>query len=446
MSQTTETIEMRQSTPPVDTGSDEDQCWRDVKAETGFSSYREFLEALPRTGPRFDRLLYVRSYRPYWSDTGEVFVLDILQDGSTSISLQIQNGDDSPARRFSTQLLQNLRSPPENVPARIVFWSVSRRFNSLNPDMMDALGLGLDVHPSFFESVLRLGPSKRTGWRPNRLYPIKIGDYIATVARNYRPVGRAPPVLLVAGASHLNYRIWKEPPSSFLYRSDDRRKTYEEAYSKAVVKVLNEDLGDKVSPYHCDVNRFPQGSLVSPVRYYLRVIGSYTQKSCRLDSGDDALLWMAILPLLNLEVLRLRVQRELFNSIFLQVQYSVELSQFSKEDSKQKDYDTLDEQRFWLRRRLEDLEENSNHFIRFVQSQDAAKWLECKEWINQEKVIREALTEARAMEAEARDYMQLQIGNLSILESRKSIQLANQQIKEAKRGMDCDLPNSRLCC
>ena len=41
---------------------------------------------------------------------------------------------------------------------------------------------------------------------------------------------------------------------------------------------------------------------------------------------------------------------------------------------------------------------------------------------------------ARTKELEVRDYMQLQIGSLSISESRKSIQLSNQQMNEAKRG------------
>lgn len=45
---------------PANAGSDEDQdpqCWKDVKAETGFSSYQSFLKALNETGPHFSGLL-----------------------------------------------------------------------------------------------------------------------------------------------------------------------------------------------------------------------------------------------------------------------------------------------------------------------------------------------------------------------------------------------------
>ena len=456
MSQTTDAIEMQQSTPPVDSGSDEGQCWRDVKAETGFSSYIEFLEALLEKEPRFDALLKdLREWRRYGSDFSEVVILDILQDGSTSISLKTQDDNDSSAqpwdyrRELSTQVLQNLRSPPENVPARIVFWSLLRSSLMMNLNMIDALGLGLDVHPSFFENLLRfwsLDPSTMRR-RPNRLDNIIIGDCIATVARNYRPGGRAPPILLIVGAPDLKHSIWQASHARFWSRSEDFDKAFDEAYSEAVVEVLNEDFGDRVSPHHWKIKSRPADTLASiPVRYYLRVHGSHIQESGRLDSRDDALLWMAILPLLNLETLRLRVQCEMLNSVLIELQLSVEYPQYFSEESKPKIYDNLDEQRFWLRRRLEGLQESRNHFIKFVNSQNAVKWLKSKAWIGQEKVIREALTEARAKEAEVRDYMQLQIGNLSILESRKSIQLSNQQIKEAKRGMDCDLTNSRLCC
>ena len=55
-------FEMQSSThpPPTATGSEDEenqQCWRDVEAETGHSSYKSFLEALPETGPQYKSLL-----------------------------------------------------------------------------------------------------------------------------------------------------------------------------------------------------------------------------------------------------------------------------------------------------------------------------------------------------------------------------------------------------
>ena len=56
-------------------------------------------------------------------------------------------------RKSITPLLQSLRTPPENVSARIVLWSM--RWNTpLHPGVIDALGLGLNIHPSFFDALL----------------------------------------------------------------------------------------------------------------------------------------------------------------------------------------------------------------------------------------------------------------------------------------------------
>ena len=60
MSQLSEADEMQASNLPSNTESDEDQslkCWEEVKAETGFSSYNSFLEALGRKGLGFGNLL-----------------------------------------------------------------------------------------------------------------------------------------------------------------------------------------------------------------------------------------------------------------------------------------------------------------------------------------------------------------------------------------------------
>lgn len=44
------------------------------------------------------------------------------------------------------------------------------------------------------------------------------------------------------------------------------------------------------------------------------------------------------------------------------------------------------------------------------------------------------LDEERRFESDVRDYLQLQVGNLALEESRRSIELVNSQIQEAKSG------------
>ena len=218
MSLPPEAYEMQSSNLPSDTTSDEDQslkCWEEVKAETGFSSYKSFLEALKEKGLQCGYLMqkFIRyGHRDDWvnteADSGTIFVIDILNDGSTSISLKMQlrygghkrgpsfNGSMLDGDRKSiTPLLQNLRTPPENVPARIVFWS--KPWNAaLYPGILDVLGLGLKIHPSYFGLL-------NAPWRSCGSDHLKIGNKVATVARFYRLQAPAPSVLIIAGNDDL---------------------------------------------------------------------------------------------------------------------------------------------------------------------------------------------------------------------------------------------------
>lgn len=77
MSPPLEMYAMQPPTLPSSSRSNEDQrpqCWKDVEAETGFSTYRSFLEASKETGPRFRDLL-APSYGPFEYDLGRSLFL-----------------------------------------------------------------------------------------------------------------------------------------------------------------------------------------------------------------------------------------------------------------------------------------------------------------------------------------------------------------------------------
>ena len=179
-----------------------------------------------------------------------------------------------------------------------------------------------------------------------------------------------------------------------------------------------------------------------PPNYYLQLFTKYVQKDCSFGSEHITPLLIAMLPLLHVETLRLRVQCGFVRFALLEVQDQVGNPDVYSDLRKQEKYQVLDKKRFWLRRGLEALEEGRNSFVKLVRSQDAAEWLKSQTWLVQDENNLEALAEARTVDAEVRDYMQLQIGNLSILESRKSIQLSNQQLDEAKRSKKCDSSSS----
>lgn len=440
---------MQQSPVASNTRNDEDhdyQCWKDVEAETGFSSYKSYLGALKDTEPQARSLLKRLIVRPSFEvDIGEVFVLDILKDGSTSISFDRQRVSHPASERIprglqgsrpdtdqpiSTQLLQNLRSAPENVPARIVLWSIQPGWPP-HAGIIEALALGLDIHFSFFVTLFWITSRQYTPKtiRPNQ---ILIGDSITTIARDYRPDRRAPPVLIIAGNIDLGYRTWT-----------NRDTTSDKTFRDMIEEVLKGEIGGSQSLYRWATQRIPPENVASlPSNHYLRLLSKHIHKDCNVGLEGRALLLLAMLPLLSIEILRLHIQRGVVDSVFIQIQYGVEHPNRNYDDEKQESYSVLDAQRFWLRRRLEGLEVSRNAFIRFARSQGPANWLEGNAWRRQNAHINDVLATARAKDAEVRDYLQLQIGNLSILRSKTSIQLSNQQIDEAKRGKVLPLPIS----
>ena len=338
-------------------------------------------------------------------------------------------------RKSITPLLQNLRSPPEDIPARIVIWSKPKNA-PIYPGVVDTLGLGLKIHPSYFETLLPISSYNSLG--PDRSDYIKIGNNVATVARNYREQAPAPSVLIIAGDHDLYYRTCRPNGSQEPYRYKVEEVLKQE--------VLESEIGEGASLHRWAADRHPPDQMdymtSGPPYFYLKLFSKYVEKNCSFDSEDITPLLIAMLPLLHVEILPLRFQCGVVRFALLEVQYQVEDPAVYSDLEKQEKYQVLDKERFWLRRGLEALEEGRNSFVKFVRSQDAAEWLKSQTWLVQDENILEALAEARTVDAEVRDYMQLQIGNLSILESRKSIQLSNQQFDEAKRSKKCDSPSS----
>ena len=431
---------MQLSAPSPSTGDDKDrraQCWKDVEAETGFSTYKSFLE----TGPQYKELRrYLYNLGREWDPhLGEVFIFDLLKDGSTSMSLKVPSDGYNPSRTsqgyhrcnvdsddtLSTQILQHLRSPPEDVPARIVLWSIPWGIPP-HSGVMDSLGLGLRIDPSFFEILFSFTTPYFGALRPYDLEFVKIGNSFATIARNYRSDADTPPVLLVAG--------------KFGLRADPNKYPYPwyHTYTQEVQEALEHSLGESISfrrPATATDDPSPNNLVSTSANQYLKLLTEQRLKDHAFSAEYGALLLTAMLPLLNLQVLRLRVQCGTVLSKLLLVQLDIEKPKHNSHTKKQENYKSLDRQRFWLRRNVESLEESRDHFSQYVRSQDGENLLTCKIWLSQEKEIEGAIIEARAKEVEARDYMQLQIGNLSILESRKFIELSTQQMNEAKRGM-----------
>ena len=429
--------------------SDDNQrprCWKDVELETGFSSYKSYLNTSISNGPHSNDLLrYLNDYHVQARSNvneingSEIFLIDVWKDGSTSISSNIQCDGDSASGKPpslwvsrsdsgcdpSTRLLQILQSSPENIHARIVFWSIPKE-GDLQPEIIDALGLGLRIRPPFFEALLSVTRRSYCPRESEGSSFVKIGDSVATIAREYGAERGAPPVLLLAGHPDPGVKIPFNPDK------------WDQTGRNTGTGVLKDKMGEKMSLSRLPNTERPSHHLVNQ---YLNVLSLSLPIGQTLERDDKAPLLNAITPLLYFESLHVRTQSQVVQSALLDVQYQVEHPRERSDALMQSIYSDFEKQRFWLRRKLEGLEESRNRFIKYVRSQDAATWLEGTSWLSQDEDIRETVMEARAAEAEARDSLHLHFGTLSFWASKKTIELSDRQIDETKRGKRRDQPN-----
>lgn len=108
-------------------------------------------------------------------------------------------------------------------------------------------------------------------------------------------------------------------------------------------------------------------------------------------------------------------------------------------------YNSVKDQRFWLRRRIEDSEAVKANFPRYCRSRDGEKLLHGAQYLTLDRLWRDALHSARMLEAEVRDNLSIEAGQLSLEGSKKSIELANHQIEENRRGKRWVLSSGSTC-
>ena len=140
------------------------------------------------------------------------------------------------------------------------------------------------------------------------------------------------------------------------------------------------------------------------------------------------------MPLLQMDCLKIRAQFLRLRQTFLVLQASmsrdnVDHRLVNHTSSK------LHQERFWLRRFVEDADDGVVHFETYNSAEDANYLPESAAYLHIKQEMGQVKNEARRLDVEVRDYLQLVVGNLSLEESRKSIELSNHQILEGKRGL-----------
>lgn len=195
-----------------------DKVWAEIRAETGYSSYSEYLE---KSGQGY---LYFPFYRPYDGyvhpgyppqSNNEQFmcsVIDLSRDEMSAISIRSQDYlGATNCEETATKVLEDLRQPPQTACLRVVLWWGNEK-NLIPTELLNVCGLGLKIHPRFFGALSdRADKGSLQGLcqrglvqpflpgNPSPNYTI-IGNHISTTARDYI-TGKvdAPPVLLIVG-------------------------------------------------------------------------------------------------------------------------------------------------------------------------------------------------------------------------------------------------------
>ena len=388
-----------------------------MKQETGFDSYKTYLESL-ESDPVHSRSSWWDYKYHHVVPTGPPHLFSIID---------LSVGDDllpvaQPRCELSsaTETFQYLREPPQGVEVQLLLWSSK---NLIDPDFQDTLGLGLGLEPCFFEALCKKSGQISTPW----LYENPFATKYFNVARNVITIARKcpliksgyPPIVFIAGSfgssfsqdGNLLYHLMHEIPLPYNLRQSSDQLSF---------KSVNEH-----------------------VEMYARLLTIPLKQNW--DTSN--LLFNSLLPLLRIEILRLRrrsraVPRTFDN--FKRIEFYTVLKEI---DDDQRYFPISDDNyeitavpiklykwRDLLRYMIGHLEDAVEPLAVFLSSQISPDSIKSPAYYQLVQERESILKEASRLEAEMRDFLQLEASQLSLLESKKSIEVSNSQLQENKRG------------
>ena len=400
------------------------QVWKDIKAETGFASYEEYMEFYEDVRPDFD-------YKLQWRKIQELqFEIDRREgkpvNTNNTVIYDISMHEGFPAQlslrcycESGTELIQALRKPPDGVCVQLV---LCLRTNSpLNQEMVDTLGLGLRLDLDDFDYRERWSPPPRkSGPRIKSIF----GDQtVAAISQGFmRDLANEVPVVLVASASGLY--LWRLLASNITINYCERPPFCK---SPTVFGPFDDNRSD---------NDDHLGMLSLA---YARAVQNFIVQDRDLQPTKQSLLLSAMSPLLYAAACRTTESFNRFQDLYTRVIYTKPDESTERKDD---DKSRLDMERLELRRITEVDENLLGQFSRCLGSEAQLELSEQPSYVAIVAELRSLIADARRLDAEVRDFKQIQVGDLALKESHKSIELSNAQIREAKSGK---FPTNVMC-
>ncbi len=349
-------------------------------------------------------------------------VIDLSRDADSNTTLSVQDyysESNSNPKPTAKELLQNLRLPSQTTCLRVVLWWLDGS-PTVPEELLDVCGLGLKIGPRFFEALIER--ANKRSHQSNRQLAVSrpfqpndpfqptytvIGNQIATVARNYiMDQADNPPVLLIVG---WNADQWDD----FHFHYSNNPRLLKRGWDAVDVSPFRFATVDEPRR---DVTEVPTGSLFFRSRTYVKTLDHLLKQNRSAAIEDQQLLVLSTLPMMHLDTLHMN----------------------AKIRSLRQNLDESEDHVRWenanIRSHIEHTETNGKNFRRYAHSEKSGDLLNRQEYLRIEELWRDALSEARRLETQTREALQLNASFKSIDESKKSIELSNHQIEESRRG------------
>ena len=417
-----EAVEESPSEAKPYTDEDGEQIWKNIQAQTGFESYKGYLASYMgrehRTGFRADLKLLWRLFedatRKYTLNSCTIFDVSAHEDSPPILSKRCHSNS-------GLELLAALCQPCERVRAQVVVWDIG---GAISRELSGTLGLGLRIDPQFFlalidtfglESQLRVDDVVET--RPPRPSHVVIHRAFATVVRQCpfdKPV--AAPIILIA------CDMGSEGQLSGLRCVADQRTNNPPPFT-----IPSHPLEHNEIP-------FRDRGVRAWLPIYQETFAALAGSNLDIANSTAVIIAGVVMPLLQVNGFKIRAQFFRLRQSFLSLQAAMDRD---SGDHQAVDHisSKLHRERFWLRRSVEDSDDDMSHFEKYISVEDPNYLPESSAYLKIKQETSQIHNEARRLDTEVRDYLQLVVGNLALEESRKSIELSNQQILEGKRGL-----------
>ncbi|KAL8924898.1 MAG: hypothetical protein Q9208_003781 [Pyrenodesmia sp. 3 TL-2023] len=384
------------------------------KAETGFDSYCAYLDFHSTADPQLEELSSALKSRteddagprrtyPQAKWTGSV--LNVSKSRSSVVS-HINQRD-----KLGTDIIEALCSPPEAACLQIVLWNISHVDDiKSQSNLVDFLGLRYQLDPLIFRAILNVvHPINREGSRRSRLdrrrpTHMRVGNAVATFCSSVHQKDGLPVVLIVGSFDQSSYVLQQED-------SADRFGPCPPFSRSPIPSTIDEAIPS-----------------MGIYRYYPRLLLSLLEQYHEVQENDICLPSICVLPLLHLNLFKLRCHGRLLREWF----------DMNREDSnrslEERVNDELSHTRTKLRLQIVDAENDWCRFVKYMNTHFHHSFSTMPFCQDYKDELKEDMVEADRLEGQVRDFMQLQVGSLSLQESRNSIELSNRQMEENKRG------------